>query len=68
MLVKPRTGSGAAGELRPFSGPSLKGLPQFGNPHAEQLLWGTYRPGYYLGARLGQVPKGRTLRLLLACH
>ena len=35
--------------LRPFHGPPLKQLPQFGRKHKEDLLWGTYRPGYYFG-------------------
>lgn len=35
--------------LRPFPGRPLKQLPQFGGQHAGQLLWGTYRPGYYFG-------------------
>lgn len=33
----------------PFKGPLLCSLPQFGGEHAEKLLWGTYRPGLYLG-------------------
>ena len=35
--------------LRPFPGPRLTELPQFGGAHAERLLWGTYRPGFYFG-------------------
>lgn len=35
--------------LRPFPGPRLTALPQFGGGHAERLLWGTYRPGFYFG-------------------
>lgn len=35
--------------LRPFPGAQLKQLPQFEGSHADQLLWGTYRPGYYFG-------------------
>lgn len=35
--------------LRPFPEPQLKQLPQFGGQHADRLLWGTYRPGYYFG-------------------
>ena len=35
--------------LRPFPGPQLKQLRQFGGQHADRLLWGTYRPGYYFG-------------------
>lgn len=35
--------------LRPFPSAPLKQLPQFGGDHAEALLWGTYRPGYYFG-------------------
>lgn len=45
--------------LRPFPGPPLKQLPQFGGQHADELLWGTYRPGYYLGAPW--VPGGAVL-------
>ncbi|EFN57426.1 hypothetical protein CHLNCDRAFT_20925, partial [Chlorella variabilis] len=38
--------------LQPFPSRQLKQLPQFEGQHAEQLLWGTYRPGYYFGMRM----------------
>lgn len=40
--------------LRPFRGRPLKELPQFGGQHAEGLLWGTFRPGFYFGMRMRQ--------------
>ncbi|KAL4859841.1 Mannosyl-oligosaccharide glucosidase GCS1 [Chlorella vulgaris] len=44
--------SDRASVLDPFPGTPLKELPQFKGQHAEQLLWGTYRPGYYFGMRM----------------
>ena len=35
--------------LKPFQGPLLCSLPQFQGRHASTMLWGTYRPGLYLG-------------------
>lgn len=35
----------------PFPGPRLLDLEQFKGEHADRFMWGTYRPGYYLGAR-----------------
>ena len=35
--------------VRPFKGSLLCSLPQFSGEHAERQLWGTYRPGLYLG-------------------
>ena len=35
--------------LKPFQGPLLCSLPQFEGEHATTMLWGTYRPGLYLG-------------------
>ncbi|KAL6776504.1 hypothetical protein ACKKBG_A21415 [Auxenochlorella protothecoides x Auxenochlorella symbiontica] len=37
--------------LVPFPSPKLLDLQQFKGSHAEKYLWGTYRPGYYLGMR-----------------
>ena len=35
--------------VRPFKGVLLCGLSQFTGEHTERHLWGTYRPGLYLG-------------------
>ena len=50
----PGAGPRPASVLDPFPGPQLKQLQQFGGEHEEQLLWGTYRPGYYFGAVAGR--------------
>lgn len=47
--------SGLAGawlppEVTPLRAPRLSALPQFQGEHRERTLWGTYRPGLYLGA------------------
>lgn len=39
----------AGPNLVPFPSPKLLDLRQFKGSHAEKYLWGTYRPGYYLG-------------------
>ena len=37
--------------LRPFPAPRLTQLAQFQGDYADRMLWGTYRPGFYFGAR-----------------
>lgn len=36
--------------MTPLRAPRLSALPQFQGEHRERTLWGTYRPGLYLGA------------------
>ena len=36
--------------VRPFRGGLLCKLSQFQGKHTDKMLWGTYRPGLYLGA------------------
>ncbi|KAK9836881.1 hypothetical protein WJX74_010329 [Apatococcus lobatus] len=43
-------------ETTPLDGPLLQSLPQFQGTHSEQLLWGSYRSGLYMGLRM-RVPK-----------
>ncbi len=40
-------------ETTPLKAALLQTLPQFQGDHAEELLWGSYRSGLYLGAELG---------------
>ena len=35
--------------VQPFGARLLCTLPQFQKDHANKMLWGTYRPGLYLG-------------------
>ncbi len=52
--------------LTPFPGPQLKQLKQFTGRHDEELLWGTYRPGYYFGAVLALAAVEQPLTTLQA--
>ncbi|KAK3253297.1 hypothetical protein CYMTET_37446 [Cymbomonas tetramitiformis] len=38
--------------ITPLGLPKLTELPQFGGESEERMLWGTYRPGCYLGLRM----------------
>eukprot|EP00887_Chlorella_sp_A99_P004738 scaffold4.g4738.t1 len=50
-------------ELWPFPAPKLTELGQFQGTHAERLLWGTYRPGFYFGMRM-RVPRSVVVGLM----
>lgn len=49
--------------VKPFRGPRMTGLPQFGAPHRGRMLWGSYRPGLLFGMRT-RVPAGLMTGLL----
>ena len=42
-------GSANQAEITPLDAPLLQTLPQFQGQHVEDLLWGSYRSGLYLG-------------------
>lgn len=44
-----RAGSGSHPAVTPFGAPKVTELAQLGGDHAQRMLWGTYRPGYYFG-------------------
>ncbi|KAK9863279.1 hypothetical protein WJX84_010392 [Apatococcus fuscideae] len=54
-LLSP-AGSANQAEITPLDAPLLQTLPQFHGQHVEDLLWGSYRSGLYLGLRM-RVPK-----------
>ncbi len=55
--------------VRPFKGPLLCSLPQFSGKHAERQLWGTYRPGLYLGRLLlRKIPVSVATLAVMMCN